>query len=78
MRADGVRRIAEAARDLDVVVVSDEIYEEVVYDNERLLSTVACEGMRERTVTLSGFSKAYAMTGFRVGYLIGDPASLTQ
>ena len=74
VRPDGVQRIAEAARDLDIVVVSDEIYEEVVYDNQRLLSTVACDGMRERTVTLSGFSKAYAMTGFRVGYLVGDPA----
>jgi aminotransferase len=74
VRADGVRRIAEAVRDLDITVVSDEIYEEVVYDDETLLSIATCDGMRARTVTLSGFSKAYAMTGFRVGYLIGDPA----
>ena len=74
VRADGVRSIAEAARDLGLVVVSDEIYEEVVYDGEELLSMAACDDMRGRTVTLSGFSKAYAMTGFRVGYLLGDPA----
>ncbi|HJO02653.1 MAG TPA: pyridoxal phosphate-dependent aminotransferase [Acidobacteriota bacterium] len=69
----GVREIAQAARDRDLIVVADEIYEDLVYDDQEVLSIGACDGMSERTVTLSGFSKAYAMTGFRVGYLIGTP-----
>ena len=72
--ADGVRAIAQAIQDTDTIVISDEIYESVVFDGERLLSLAACDGMRDRTVTLSGFSKAYAMTGFRVGYLLGNPS----
>ncbi len=72
--ADGVREIAGAARDTDLLVISDEIYESIVYDGQQILSFAACDEMRERTVTLSGFSKTYAMTGFRVGYLVGDPA----
>jgi aminotransferase len=70
---DRVRQIARIAREAGLVVISDEIYENLVFDGARLLSVVECEGMRERTVTLSGFSKTYAMTGFRVGYLIGPP-----
>ena len=69
----GVREIAKVARDRDLIVVADEIYEDLVYDDREVLSIAACDGMSERTVTLSGFSKAYAMTGFRVGYLIGAP-----
>jgi aminotransferase len=72
--ADGVRELAGAAHDTDLLVISDEIYESIVYDGQHPLSFAACDGMRHRTVTLSGFSKTYAMTGFRVGYLIGDPA----
>jgi aspartate/methionine/tyrosine aminotransferase len=69
-----VRAIAVAARDAGLIVISDEIYESLTFDGETLLSVATCDGMRERTVTLSGFSKTYAMTGFRVGYLIGPPA----
>ena len=52
----------------DVVVISDEIYEHVLYDAEHV-SFAALPGMRDRTVTVNGFSKAYAMTGWRLGYL---------
>lgn len=72
--ADGSNALAEELKDSDTVVISDEIYESIVYDDTEFLSLAACNGMRERTITLSGFSKSYAMTGFRVGYLIGDPA----
>ena len=67
---DRVRAIAELARRHGVIVLSDEVYEKLTYDDE-VLSVAACDGMRDRTVTLSSFSKTYAMTGFRVGYLIG-------
>ncbi len=52
----------------DVIVISDEIYEHVLYDAEHV-SFAALPGMGERTVTVNGFSKAYAMTGWRLGYL---------
>ncbi len=77
VEAEAVRRIAEVAVDTDLVVISDEIYDGLIYDGKELLSTATCEGMRDRTVTLSGFSKSYAMTGFRVGYLIGEPAFIS-
>ena len=67
----GVREIAEVARERDLIVVADEIYEDLVYDDREVLSIATCDDMSDRTVTLSGFSKSYAMTGFRVGYLIG-------
>lgn len=73
VRADGVRELAEAARELDLLVLSDEIYEDIVFDDRPFLSFMATEGARGRTVLLSGFSKSYAMTGFRVGYLVGPP-----
>lgn len=70
----GVQDLARAAADLDMVVVSDEIYEDVVFRDEPFMSLLSADGARGRSVVLSGFSKAYAMTGFRVGYLIGPPA----
>ncbi len=72
--AAAIRAIAQEVRDTDTIVISDEIYESIVYENKQFLSLAACDGMRDRTVTLSGFSKTYAMTGFRVGYLLGDAA----
>ena len=62
----------EAVRDLavehDVAVISDEIYERIVYDAEHV-SLASLDGMADRTVTINGFSKAYSMTGWRLGYL---------
>jgi aminotransferase len=69
-----IRRIAEVVRASDLIVISDEIYESLVFDDVPFLSMLQCEGMGERTITLSSFSKTYAMTGFRAGYLIGPEA----
>lgn len=66
---ENVRRIAEIARAHDLIVVSDEIYEHFVYDGAEHLSTASLPGMRERTITVNGVSKSFAMTGFRVGYV---------
>ena len=60
-------RIAEICRRHDVVVLSDEIYSRILYSG-RHASIAAQDGMRERTIVLDGFSKAYAMTGWRLGY----------
>ncbi|MBM3788747.1 MAG: pyridoxal phosphate-dependent aminotransferase [Acidobacteria bacterium] len=75
IRADGVSGIAAAAREAGIIVVSDEVYEGLVYDELPCRSVAQCDGMRERTATVSSFSKTWAMTGFRVGYLAG-PAPL--
>jgi aspartate/methionine/tyrosine aminotransferase len=69
-----VREIAAIAVREGLCAISDEVYESLVFDGTGVLSLAACAGMRERTVTLSSFSKTYAMTGFRVGYLLGSGA----
>lgn len=66
---DAIRRIAALARDRDLLVVADEIYARMIYPPNEHLSIATLPGMRDRTVTLNGFSKTYAMTGWRVGYL---------
>ena len=60
--------IAKLAIEHDLIVMTDEIYSELRYDGEAHLSIAALPGMRERTILLHGFSKAFAMTGFRLGY----------
>ncbi len=69
-----MKRIAEIAVKRDILVITDEIYSELTYEN-RLPSIASLPGMRERTIFLHGFSKAFAMTGFRIGYGCG-PADL--
>ena len=60
--------IAKLAIDHDLIVLTDEIYSELRYDDERHVSIASLPGMQERTILLHGFSKAFAMTGFRLGY----------
>ena len=57
----------------DLIVLSDEIYSELRYDDEEHVSIASLPGMRERTILLHGFSKAFAMTGFRLGYACAPP-----
>ena len=64
-----LRAIADIARRYDLLVVSDEIYDRLVYGGHRHESIAALLGMKDRTVTIGGFSKAYAMTGWRIGYV---------
>lgn len=68
--------IAEIAEKHDLLVVSDEIYDRLVYGVEHVCFA-SLPGMRERTVTMSGFSKSYAMTGWRIGY-VAAPASILK
>ncbi|HEX5789896.1 MAG TPA: aminotransferase class I/II-fold pyridoxal phosphate-dependent enzyme [Luteolibacter sp.] len=60
--------IAKLAIEHDLIVLTDEIYSELRYDDEEHLSIASLPGMKERTILLHGFSKAFAMTGFRLGY----------
>ena len=70
MPREELEALAEVLRGTDIVVLSDEIYGELTYGREHV-SFAAIEGMQERTVLVSGFSKAYAMTGWRLGYACG-------
>lgn len=64
-----IREIARIAIERDIIVISDEIYARIIFDGSEHLSIATLPGMRERTITLNGFSKSYAMTGWRVGYV---------
>ncbi|MCI8437150.1 MAG: pyridoxal phosphate-dependent aminotransferase [Lawsonibacter sp.] len=64
-----LEKLAEIAKKHDLIVVSDEIYEKLVYDGAKHVSIAALPGMKERTITLNGFSKCYSMTGWRLGYV---------
>lgn len=74
--AEDVKEIAEVLKDTDIAVISDEIYAELTY-GRRHVSIASVPGMRERTVLVSGVSKAYAMTGWRLGY-IAAPKEITR
>jgi aspartate/methionine/tyrosine aminotransferase len=68
----------ELIRDLcvefDVLAITDEIYEHILYDGTQHISMASLEGMSERTVTINGLSKSYSVTGWRVGWAVGPPA----
>ena len=72
-----LQEIADIAIENNLIVISDEIYSELVYDDFKHTSIASLPGMKERTIFLHGFSKAFAMTGFRIGYLCA-PAALTD
>ena len=71
MTREELEPIARVLRETDVIVLSDEIYAELTYGDVRHCSIAALPGMKERTVVVNGFSKAYAMTGWRLGYACG-------
>jgi aspartate aminotransferase len=74
---DELNVVARSAQEHGFWVMSDEIYEHIIYDQRHHISLAALPGMRDRTVTINGMSKAYAMTGWRLGYL-GAPAPLCE
>jgi aspartate aminotransferase len=77
LSADEMNVLREVAIERDLLVISDEIYEKITYDGNRHISIGSLPDMAERTLTLNGFSKAYAMTGWRLGYVAG-PAELMK
>lgn len=72
MNAAEMKEIAEIAERFDLIVFSDEIYAELSYDEDHV-SFASLPNMRERTILISGFSKAFAMTGWRLGYVLAPP-----
>ena len=71
MEQEDLEEIAAFVRKHDLLVISDEIYSELVYDGRTHVSFASVEDMYSRTITINGFSKAFAMTGWRVGYACG-------
>lgn len=77
MRREHLEEIAEVLRRHDIVVLSDEIYAELTY-NGRHVSIAEIDGMKERTIIVNGFSKSFAMTGWRLGFLTGPAPAIKQ
>ncbi|MEF8825565.1 MAG: aminotransferase class I/II-fold pyridoxal phosphate-dependent enzyme [Halapricum sp.] len=75
MTGEELQPIAEFAREHDLIVLSDEIYSELTYEHDHT-SIATLPGMRERTIVFNGFSKAYAMTGMRLGYALGPSEAI--
>jgi aminotransferase len=63
--------IRDLCEDYDSFAITDEIYEHIIYDGMEHVSIASLDGMEERTLTISGFSKTYSATGWRVGYVVG-------
>lgn len=77
MERKDLEEIAEVIREKDLFVISDEIYSELTYDRDHV-SIAQLPGMKERTILINGFSKSYAMTGWRLGYACGPRLILDQ
>lgn len=78
MSQEEAEAIASFANAHDVMVWTDEMYEKIIYDRHQHLSLATFPGMIERTLTFNGLSKAYAMTGWRLGYVAGPKAFISQ
>ncbi|MDH7594106.1 MAG: pyridoxal phosphate-dependent aminotransferase [Methanomicrobiales archaeon] len=77
LNRDSLRLVADLCQDYDIFALSDEIYEKLIYDRMHI-SLATLGDMRERTITVNGFSKAYAMTGWRLGYAIAPIEIIRQ
>ena len=69
LSAETLQGLADLAIQHDLAVISDEVYERLIYDGEKHVSIASLPGMKERTFTMNGMSKAYSMTGWRIGYV---------
>ena len=73
---DELQVLADLAIEHDLIVLSDEVYEQITYDTAQHISIASLPGMKERTITTFAFTKAYAMDGWRLGYLVADAAMI--
>lgn len=78
MTRSDLEKIAKIVIEKDIFVISDEIYSELTYTGERHVSIAELPGMKERTITINGFSKGFAMTGWRLGYACGPELIIKQ
>ena len=78
MEKADLEAVARVVEERDLFVISDEIYGELTYTGKNHVSFASLPGMKERTITINGFSKSYAMTGWRLGYACGPKRILSQ
>lgn len=78
MEREDIEKLAEFLKDKDILVISDEIYSELTYGDKKHFSIASLDYMRNKTIVINGFSKSYAMTGWRLGYTAGPEPILTQ
>lgn len=78
MEREDLEAIAEVLRGTDIMVISDEIYAELTYGGKSHVSIAAIDGMQQRTIYIGGFSKAYSMTGWRMGFACGPAPIIKQ
>lgn len=78
MNKRDLEALAEVLRDTNILVLSDEIYSELTFGDEKHVSIASIDGMWERCVVVNGFSKAYSMTGWRLGYAMGPKEIIAQ
>ncbi len=78
MEKEDLEKIAEVLKDTNVLVLSDEIYAELTFSDNKHISPANIQGLKQRTVIVSGFSKAFSMTGWRLGYALGPKEILSQ
>lgn len=71
MEKEDIESLAEFLKDKDILIISDEIYSELTYGDKKHVSIAAIDYMRDKTIVINGFSKSYAMTGWRLGYAAG-------
>lgn len=78
MRREHLAEIAAVVKEHNLIVISDEIYSELTYGDTPHVSFASIDGMKERTILINGFSKAYAMTGWRLGFAMGPTPIISQ
>lgn len=78
MRREDIEKITDIIITNNIFVLSDEIYSELTYGNEKHCSIASIEGMKERTIVINGFSKTYSMTGWRLGYALAPAPIIEQ
>lgn len=78
MEREDLEKIAEIIKDTNIIVLSDEIYSELTFGGKSHVSAASIDGMWERTITVNGFSKAFSMTGWRLGFACGPKEIIAQ
>ena len=78
MEREDLEKLADILKDTDIIVISDEIYAELTFDNIKHTSVASVPGMQERTVLINGFSKTFSMTGWRLGYTCAPEPLLNE
>jgi len=78
MEREDIKALADVLKDTDILVLSDEIYAELTFSGKPHATVASVEGMRERTITVNGFSKAFSMTGWRLGFACGPKEIMSQ